>query len=181
MTHEQLMVKLFQFSSPTYYKWKKHENRPIFDLLDRYFSKEDLEEYVKTGEIAKFGSPKNNIFTNHIRTDEIIKLLEKSNIKLLSISLAENIEKFNDISGTTKLLRLNESPIEFLRDLEKILLDSKSETKNVSYAFRYAVEGFNEDIGFDFSHTDTNIIRSIISRYKVYNTLYDLDKIPTKD
>ncbi|HEO99661.1 MAG TPA: hypothetical protein ENO02_10225 [Epsilonproteobacteria bacterium] len=54
MTYEQLMVEIFQFSSPTYYKWKKHENRPIFDLLEYAFSKSDLEEWIENKKIEKF-------------------------------------------------------------------------------------------------------------------------------
>jgi len=54
MTYEQLMVELFQFSSPTYYKWKKHEKRKIFDLLEYAFEKTDLEEYIQTNKISKF-------------------------------------------------------------------------------------------------------------------------------
>jgi hypothetical protein len=53
MTYEQLMVKLFQFSSPTYYKWSKHEKRPIFDFLTYAFSKNDIEEWLNTSKISK--------------------------------------------------------------------------------------------------------------------------------
>jgi hypothetical protein len=53
MTYEQLMVKLFQFSSPTYYKWSKHEKRPIFDFLSYAFSKNDIEEWLSTSKISK--------------------------------------------------------------------------------------------------------------------------------
>jgi hypothetical protein len=53
MTNEKLMVQLFGFSSPTYYKWSKHEKRKIFDLISYAFSNNELEEFLKTGKISK--------------------------------------------------------------------------------------------------------------------------------
>ena len=34
MTREKIMVDLFEFSAPTYYKWTKHQKRKIFNLLN---------------------------------------------------------------------------------------------------------------------------------------------------
>ena len=49
MTKEQIMVELFEFSAPTYYKWTKKEKRKIFDLLNYAFTLEELEEYLASG------------------------------------------------------------------------------------------------------------------------------------
>ncbi|ARU47245.1 hypothetical protein [Sulfurospirillum diekertiae] len=54
MTHKEVMAKLFDFNATTYYAWKK-QNRPIITLLDQYFSKEDIEEFLEFGSIEKFG------------------------------------------------------------------------------------------------------------------------------
>ena len=53
MTREKIMVDLFDFSPPTYYRWTKHEKRKIFDLLDYAFTNEELEEYLNTGKIIR--------------------------------------------------------------------------------------------------------------------------------
>jgi hypothetical protein len=45
-------MELFNISINTYYLWKKQE-RPIISLLEKYFEKEDLEEFLKTGQIQK--------------------------------------------------------------------------------------------------------------------------------
>jgi hypothetical protein len=37
-------------------KWKK-ENRPIIGLLEKYFNKEDLEEFLETGAIMRYETP----------------------------------------------------------------------------------------------------------------------------
>ncbi len=43
---------ILDISDKTYYNWKK-EQRPIILLLEKYFSKEDLEEFLSTGIIEK--------------------------------------------------------------------------------------------------------------------------------
>ncbi len=52
MKVEEIYMKLFNFSRPTYYKWKR-ENVKVIQLLEKYFSKEELEEFLETGEITK--------------------------------------------------------------------------------------------------------------------------------
>lgn len=53
MTFKQTMAAIFNTAEGTYYKWKR-ENRLIITLLEKYFSQEDLEEYIKTNKISKF-------------------------------------------------------------------------------------------------------------------------------
>ena len=53
MTREKIMVDLFDFSPPTYYRWTKHEKRKIFDLLDYAFTQKELEEYLTTNRIKR--------------------------------------------------------------------------------------------------------------------------------
>jgi hypothetical protein len=52
MTFKETMAALFVTAEGTYYKWK-NENRPIILLLDKYFTKQDLEEFLNTGQIKK--------------------------------------------------------------------------------------------------------------------------------
>lgn len=49
------LVKLLGNSKKTIYRWKE-EKRPIIDLLEKYFTKEEINEYVETGSIAKMES-----------------------------------------------------------------------------------------------------------------------------
>lgn len=53
MTFKETMAALFSTAEGTYYKWKREE-RPIILLLEKYFTKEDLEEFLETGKIRKF-------------------------------------------------------------------------------------------------------------------------------
>lgn len=52
MTKETIFTKLFQFSIPTFYAWKK-QSRPIISLINSYFTKEELEEFLVHGSIAR--------------------------------------------------------------------------------------------------------------------------------
>lgn len=49
---KETVVKVLGISVGSYYRWKKE--RFIIPLLEKYFSREDLEEFVETGRIEKF-------------------------------------------------------------------------------------------------------------------------------
>lgn len=51
------MAGIFSTAEGTFYKWKKEE-RPIVALLERYFSKEDLEEFLNTGKVSRYEKSK---------------------------------------------------------------------------------------------------------------------------
>lgn len=53
MTKEMIMTKLFEFSAPTYYKWKKQDKRKIIDLIEYAFTDEELIEFLNTGKIGR--------------------------------------------------------------------------------------------------------------------------------
>ncbi len=46
------IIKILNIADRTYYNWKS-EGRPIISLLEKYFSSEDLEEYLQTGSISR--------------------------------------------------------------------------------------------------------------------------------
>lgn len=49
----EVITKFLSFGSQnTYYQWKK-QNRPIIKFFEKYFSKEELEEFLSTGKINK--------------------------------------------------------------------------------------------------------------------------------
>jgi len=52
-TFKQTMAGLFSTAEGTFYKWKR-EQRPIISLLEKYFTKEDLEEFLETGAVARY-------------------------------------------------------------------------------------------------------------------------------
>ena len=52
MKLEEIMIKLFNFSRPTYFK-RKREQLPIIMLLEKYFTKDELKEYLEIQKINK--------------------------------------------------------------------------------------------------------------------------------
>ena len=55
-THRKLITKLFGFSEPTFYAWvkEKKDKRKILNLIEKYFSSDDLAEFLETGSIDKY-------------------------------------------------------------------------------------------------------------------------------
>ncbi len=96
MTREQIMVELFEFSAPTFYKWTKHEKRKIFDLLNYAFTLDELEEFITTNKIDKFNSL-NNVKINDILLEKTQKIAENFGVDVNSYIeslIMEDIKKF---------------------------------------------------------------------------------------
>lgn len=53
MNRKEIIESLYGFSEGTYYNWKK-EQRLILQLIDKYFSEDEVVEFIKTGKIKKF-------------------------------------------------------------------------------------------------------------------------------
>jgi len=51
MKTEDIFCQLFGFSKNTYYSWKR-EKKPIIELLNKYFTKDELLEYLETDKIS---------------------------------------------------------------------------------------------------------------------------------
>lgn len=73
MSREKIMVELFQFSAPTYYKWSKQQKRKIFDLLNYAFSEEELKEFLETNRIKRIEKEKSLKFLD----DEVVEFLKR--------------------------------------------------------------------------------------------------------
>ena len=78
MVHKiENISKLFDFANSTIYKWKK-EKRLILDLFDKYFTDEDIEEFLKTGKIERLDIAQSNKYL----INKSINLYKKINYKL---------------------------------------------------------------------------------------------------
>lgn len=49
---KESIKKVLDIADKTYYNWKK-EQRPIISLIEKYFTKEELEEFLKTGKVER--------------------------------------------------------------------------------------------------------------------------------
>ena len=131
MREEDIYKKLFGFgSSTTYYSWKKDENkRLILKLLSKYFSKDDLEEYLSSGEITKFNTLKNYEYIQRRKAIEYLSLFKKTEFTPQGINSGfigleafhtETIEMYIDfldyLSNSRQLVNLNHSFLKFISE-----------------------------------------------------------------
>ncbi len=49
---KEVIKEILTIADKTFYNYK-NENRPIINLLEKYFSKEELQEFIETGKIQK--------------------------------------------------------------------------------------------------------------------------------
>ncbi|NOQ32116.1 MAG: hypothetical protein GQ570_13450 [Helicobacteraceae bacterium] len=113
---KESIKKLLQISDVSYYRWRKE--RQIFDLLETYFVKEELEEFLKSGKIEKFDLIKD------VDKDTLKKQLQLSSTNEIDPSLEEyiviNLKRFHKLDRG-KLFNLFFPSSEFItRNLKKI-------------------------------------------------------------
>ncbi len=103
------IVKLFQITRQTWTNWKKEE-RPIVELIEKYFTDEDIEEFINTGICSKLEkkdniSHKNTNIQNEINSklmnfqkEALLRALRVSlkSIKNDNYTLLEQIEKIKN-------------------------------------------------------------------------------------
>jgi len=178
--------ELLQISDVSYYRWRKQ--RKIFNLLEKYFTQQDLKDFLsKKGEIKKQELIKdldvdeleylikNKIerFSSDERLKELIRFFSISNLQKLATALAASLRNNGQDSGRAKCLDNIPSMQQFINILENIMNDL---VDTVDHAFESTLSDFNDKVSFDFSEEDKVIIGHILDRYRVYNTLYNLEK-----
>jgi hypothetical protein len=122
MKKEDIYMRLFEFSRPTYYKWKR-EGVPALRLIEENFTDEELIDYLETqGKNASTQILKNNIedflIDNAIFSAKAkFQELQKNIFEVVYSKGAMNILK--DVSMS---IELNEYDIENAKDIliEKI-------------------------------------------------------------
>ena len=58
---KEIIKQILNIKERTLYNWRK-EGRPIISLLEKYFTQEELEEFLETGEISSFFKKKSPMF-----------------------------------------------------------------------------------------------------------------------
>lgn len=74
----ETIVKVLGVSKNSYWNYK-NQNRPIISLLEKYFSKNDLTEFLETGQVTKYDN----------QTPSRIKKLEE----IINIEILNRIER----------------------------------------------------------------------------------------
>lgn len=127
MTRENIMVNLFNFSAPTYYRWSKHEKRKIFDLLEYAFNDKELEEYLNTNKIKRIEKEKSYQILSDAAIDFFKKLSNSTQFRIATNTIILLEENF----------RINNSNLQLDKFIEEIYLKDENffypKKENVDY------------------------------------------------
>lgn len=127
----EIFMELFNISVNTYYLWKK-EGRPIISLLEKYFSKENLEEFLQTGNIQKLDSlVKLDSFFNSFSLEIQQKMSLKLNITGDNYSFYELDEYVGLFFYNNQNLKIEELQLKILKHISNS--DKLSQNQKISY------------------------------------------------
>jgi hypothetical protein len=88
MKKEEIYLELFKFTRNTFYVWKR-ENRPIINLLEKYFSDEDLEEFLENEKISKLDITQKFIEQRNEKINLYIEFISRIEIHDLDFEIDE--------------------------------------------------------------------------------------------
>lgn len=54
MTKAEIFSKILEVSEKSYYRWKSKDHKILISLIEKYFSDDDLRDFLQTGKISKF-------------------------------------------------------------------------------------------------------------------------------
>jgi len=171
----KVIAKLIGNTERTIFAWKK-ENRPIINFFEKYFSEEDLEEFLTTGKIEKLEHDKKN--TNKV--DELNNLL----IELAKYQLRDRIRltteggplDFIGFRGWKNvflqvLKDINKQTEEYPIHLSKKFLLGKIEDTKVSFIRKGHKEHLIKFVEKGFSNLDAYVA------IKYYDEVFDYHDI----
>ena len=130
---KQSVKKILDIADKTYYNWKK-EGRPIIELLEKYFTEDDLEEFLKYGIITKLEA-KDDQHTTYMLIDYVkYNLKEKLDKLLLKPGIFKWLENIIPKNIFLKILKeISEDPkIEVEKYRSKEYLIQKIESYKVA-------------------------------------------------
>ncbi len=131
-------MQLFNFSRPTYYKWKR-ENTPALKLMEKYFTEKDLIEFLEKGNIKRL--EENNISNTKLELHE--KVLEDNALYtakdkldrffssrfLIKDILIDVLNQMHDSKNIYTLENTKQSLIDHLKGTEANWLKTKTQSK----------------------------------------------------
>ncbi len=163
MKREEIFTQLFQFSVPTFYNWQR-EKRPIMELLDKYFTKEDLEEFLEYGTVEKLEFTNLQDYGN--RVAEFVKILDKLRDFLyqdyINVTHTSYLEKKDEI---TDIEELDRSLDLYMHVSDNITEITQAENEGLSYlALVFATDPLkSSENSEDF--TVDNLSKAILHSY----------------
>lgn len=163
------ICELLAIADSTIYKFRK-EKRPIITFLEKYFTKEDLEEFLEYGTVEKLEFT--NIQDYGSRVAEFVKLLEKLQDFLyqdyINATHVSYLEKKNDISDIEALDRSLDLHIHVADNIIEI-----TQTKNeglLYLALVFATDPLKSSENSEDFNVD-NLSKAILHNYDKFKRL----------
>lgn len=157
------VCKILKISRSAYFKYKK-EGRPVIALLEQYCTKEDLEEFLKNKQIAKFEKNQDS-FT--------LSLLEDS----AYFSLNEKLDQLFNIFGLPDITKSVPKKI-----FKKILIELKYDNishENAKEFLLQRLKGYETSLSqlehVNHSKTLYDFVKNKLSKIEVYVLIYNTD------
>lgn len=182
MKTDELMSKLFGFSIPTYYNWKK-ENRPIIKLINKYLSNEEVIEFIETDSISNqdfFLSIKNLFHKDY----ENFASNSSSHFTFPTKFYYDFLQRFKKDISKIDISNAKSDFISLLLEYQLILINI---AKEIGYSevtvikdFNYFINLFNkkEDIFIIYIITLVKSDKLYITHYMKAFTLFGDDDLP---
>lgn len=183
----QKIVKLMGFSKNTYFNWQK-ENRPIISLVKKYFSEEEIDEFLKSNQIKKFELINNftyeelanlihqNSKIDNIRLYEIIDFFKSHTLVYLKTSFSKILHQNGYTSGIYINTLDTIDKQQFLFQLQKIFKEANWDDVVIKINAINVLKDFSNETNFNFEKEDLNIILEILFKFEMYDRLFNIER-----
>lgn len=159
MTKAEIYSKILEVSEKSYYRWKSKDHPILINLIEKYFSDDDLKEFLKTKRIKRFEEISDLELLNRtiieIYNNFISKLYGQGNtLKLFLSIIYKSIENKLDINLSFIELIFDEEAqkedkINLLNEFQKI-----QDTTLFFYSIKYMVKNEFKYIDYSFYSID---------------------------
>lgn len=175
MTKAEIYSKILEVSEKSYYRWKSKDHPILINLIEKYFSDDDLKEFLKTKRIKRFEEISDLELLNRtiieIYNNFVSSLYKKraSLLKLFLLVLHKSVVINSDIyNNFIELIFDSESEkedkVELLKEFQKI-----QDTTLFFYSIKYMIK--NEFKYINYSYYDIGYLQSCYEEinFKIYN------------
>jgi len=144
MTQSEVMATLLEISENSYYRWKKKDHVRLVNLIEKYFTIKDLEEFLETEKISRLENNRDQELLNNEASKiynhfiSVLYLKDKSLLRLFLVVI-------NNANETSANLNLNFIDLVFesegsKKDKINLLKEFNKTVQNNNILFFYSIK-----------------------------------------
>ncbi|MCG3668315.1 hypothetical protein L5F24_09930 [Aliarcobacter butzleri] len=144
MTQSEVMATLLEISENSYYRWKKKDHIRLVNLIEKYFTIKDLEEFLETEKISRLENNRDQELLNNEASKiynhfiSVLYLKDKSLLRLFLVVI-------NNANETSANLNLNFIDLVFesegsKKDKINLLKEFNKTVQNNNILFFYSIK-----------------------------------------